>query len=127
VGVQVGAYTQVSDSFHVYLDGPGGQVWEAVRDLPLTKFEDKYYTKKVRPVPLGAGSLEWDTDLRLFFHLFDNYGGAVSGDDFHTSWWRHVAVPLWNAFIQKNPFLLSDCMADDWRSVAQDWFVRRSK
>lgn len=127
VGVQVGSYTQMSDSFHVYLDGPGGKIWNAVNCLKHVDFRDDYYQKKVRPIPLGAGSLEWDTDLRLFFHLFDNYGGAMAYDDFHTSWWRHVVLPLWNAYIQKDPFCLSDCMADDWRTVAQEWFMRRAK
>lgn len=68
LGVEVGEYTQVSDSFHVYTDGPGGSAWRRCAASSnefthATEF-DMYERGEVWPVPLFFGPLEFEPWMR---------------------------------------------------------------
>jgi hypothetical protein len=139
LGLSVGPMYQLSDSFHVYLDSASAPVWERVR-LAFERGEladDPYVDAphgRAQPWPLGAETDLWDADLRTFFALFDSgvlmhdeYDTLGLREEFHTSWWREVAAPLWSAWINRDAEEARLCAASDWRLTAVQWLERRAQ
>jgi thymidylate synthase len=127
VGVKVGPYTQISDSFHVYLEGPGGEIWNRL------KLKDKgtlnrnlYQEGSIIPLPICATSADWDSDLAVFFQTADS-GITPPTVKFRTAWFKEVIWPMWRTFITRNPAYLKDCPAQDWSIVAYEWLERRAQ
>jgi hypothetical protein len=128
VGVQPGMLTQLSDSFHVYLDGPGGELWRKVSKLPIE--QRNYYAdvaltggSAIEPLELGAGEPAWDADLFEFFRAID----AGEPGNLVTPWFRTVVEPLWEAWKTREIHIAQDCAASDWRTAAVEWLERRMK
>lgn len=127
VGVEVGMYTQMSDSFHVYTEGPGGKTWEAVKGLSERSVQPcPYVERTVAPYPLGAEFPAWDDDLLTFFDRFDGGHNPVVGK-FKTIWWNYVVTPLWRAWASRKASDAEKCAATDWRHAAVEWLWRRTK
>ena len=121
VGVGVGRYHQMSDSFHVYPDNPQ---WAKLKDIPV-KDDPWYASGKVRPYPLGVDSAgHWDQDLRWF--LEDPFGDAV----YETAYFNDVVQPLALAWLahkeEKNGAGALDATSRiDWVVAARAWLLRR--
>jgi hypothetical protein len=129
---QVGVYTQFSDSFHVYTGGPGGKVWERVKEsddlgVDFYKHSPAYSNSgPLSPYPLHADEEWWDDDMYRFFALVTH--GVVPGEtDFRTSWWTRVVAPLWQAYYFKDPVHLTRCAAADWRVAGYRWFHQQKE
>lgn len=126
VGVGIGTYTQVSDSFHAYTEGPGGDVWKRVtcsRPLPAT---DLYSVNVVAAHRCDMHLPTWDEDLRLFFEQFDA-GERLYATDFVTDWFSNTVFPMWQAFRTREIEAAGFIEADDWRLACVNWLSRRSK
>lgn len=129
VGVEVGIYTQVSDSFHVYLDRP-----DFIRNFSTSSVQlraNPYDYASVKPFPLmsdlsweiwlgqcedfcnGDGKNNWNWDPyfeRLAFPMLEAWKLHKSG--------RTVAATEW----------LSEHMAAcDWKEACTQWLARRVK
>ncbi len=128
VGVKVGAMFQLSDSWHVYTGGAGGELWARLQEVPAHVLaQDPYESGRVWSVALGAQDPAWDADLKCFFALYDaEAGGHVEAKDFLTPWWREVAVPMWRAWRFRRASELADCRAGDWQLAGLQWLARRS-
>lgn len=127
LGVQVGRYHQVSDSFHVYLDDEAGDLWNRIkaedwRDL----HHDPYRAGTVAPYPLGAQDREWDNDLHRFLNRA-TWKMKMERQAFVTDFFRDVAVPMWRAWEMRNPTELDECIASDWKLAGQQWLERRAQ
>lgn len=114
LGVRVGTYYQVSDSLHVYLDGPGGKAWERTRGVLFD--EDPYLDGRAEPYRLcWLKPKDW---LGLLGSWLDNGCGKYFGHDLYI---RAVAWPMfraWQTLQAGHP-----CAANTWaRTVAAtDW------
>jgi len=87
VGVEVGVYRQVSDSFHVYLDGPGGKLWKSVSDnMNLATHVNPYKPSRMAPTPMVTEKSSWDWDLARFIDLPPNYGNGGVRANFVNDW-----------------------------------------
>lgn len=124
VGVEVGIYVQFSDSFHVYTTGLGGDIWKRIEADPL-KLTYQPYPLLVSNHPLGPVNKAWDEDMNRFFTCFDD-GLQPEPSHYKTKWWRHVVIPLWLAFIHRDPAVLEACVAEDWQLAAAEWLERRA-
>jgi hypothetical protein len=123
LGLKMGKYYQISDSFHVYTSGPGGEVWRRVAEE--TNY-DLYRVGQVAAAPMECEKAEWDEDLKNFFETFD--AGEVPEDrEYKTDWWRTTPVPLWKGFVARDMTQISRCKSPDWRRACQAWLRRRSK
>lgn len=118
IGVTVGPYTQVSDSFHAY-EG----VWERVQGLPQSQ-PCPYETGAVAPFALNAADEGWDLDLSTVF------SGRTTG--FRTSFFSEVIHPLLGAYemYKAGDFgralrQAAECRATDWSLAAIEWLKRR--
>lgn len=127
LGLVVGSYYQMSNSFHVYLNNP---FWEKVKD-GFFELDDPYQAGEVTYFPMFDGSdadrANWDLDLKLFFE-----DPAAVG--FQTKFFRQVVKPLWfthEAYKAKDFAAARDMVAQvqapDWKRAVSEWLDRREK
>lgn len=148
IGVGVGEYTQISDSFHVYTDNPFWVAWKnrgmdwqfgsasiyenmsvarSVHgwDDGITSGECDYMS----PSDLGGGA--FDEDLHTFFKEWDA-GNFISMHDYSTKSFVNTVVPmyqtleLWRAKKEDEAKASAAAIAAlDWRIAVQKWMQRR--
>jgi hypothetical protein len=138
IGVPVGIYRQVSDSFHAY-----DNTWHKVEDIKA-RFEvegDPYARGEVKAYPLVAAPEAFDGELR---HWFDNPPDTLTLAQWDTESarpaWRnpfflHVATPMYQAlFAYKDRKdrtaanqWLDRCAATDWQRAGREWLQRRKQ
>jgi hypothetical protein len=155
IGVGVGSYTQVSDSFHVYVDNPYWQQASGRAGMWLTTtpysdeavavsvarsvhgWADRYTSGEcdyMAPSELASG--QFDEDLRTFFGRWDAGGADDSAlrneRNYLTGSFADTVLPMLNVLIQYrtgNKPLALECAkqikALDWRAAAQQWVQRR--
>lgn len=134
VGVEVGTYRQISDSFHVYTDQPA---WKSVLDNPNFS-TDPYQDMGISPFPLFSGFRSedygtWLTECEAFCE-----GKAVS-----IPFFRQVAAPVraaWRMYKSDTSEMgidkktravaaanyLSNAMPEcDWQMACVNWLLRR--
>jgi hypothetical protein len=116
IGVPMGPMIQISDSLHVYVTGPGGDVWRRV-------LEDNPRYDDYPPIEqLFAQGPEWDEDLNHFFECYDK---ELIFHHFKTPYFRDVVQPMWLAHQNRSVTIASEISALDWRKAAVEWLNRR--
>ncbi len=135
IGVAVGAYRQMSDSFHAY-----DTTWGKVADLGERYEGDPYAKDEVRVFPLVAVPEAFDSELQRWF---DNPPDALTPQDWDEApgaAWRNpffhdVATPMYQAIFaykerknrdEANQWL-DRCEATDWQRAGREWLQRRKK
>lgn len=121
INVEVGTYTQVSDSFHVYLDNP---YW--VND-DFTNSHDPYLFGLVSPRPLIDNPKTFDVELQQFFQ----YNG-INDWSWENSFFPEVAMPMWDAWFahkyDKSGAIHADRIkATDWKLACLQWLYKRGE
>jgi thymidylate synthase len=132
VGVNIGCYRQVSDSFHIYHEREDWKRCSAVN----RNFKDPY--ENVTHYPLMSSEtnyIDWLFQLNLFTNeRLSEYRGDI--DQFFTmvaspllyAWRAYKAdatVPTKNTRIDLAKDWLSTCWASDWRTACYEWLDRR--
>ena len=134
--VSIGAYTQVSDSFHAYtkvFDEMHSRLEKAdVFDYYSMKhFENPYENRGINYYPMvNQTSIEdWNKDLHKFLER-----KPFEDMEFEDIFFSHVAVPLQDAwFLHKQGETddamseVQNCIATDWATAGFDWLLRRAK
>lgn len=146
LGVPIGSYVQISDSFHVY---PETECWRKCKDLPLNvqdPYSDEFATANyvdpeaihlVRPFPLVQNSGTFDRGLMEFMsevtEAQESGGFLQCSAPTDTFFWR-VATPMYNTLRsirnKDNRTTLewvSRISATDWQLAAKLWVDRRMK
>lgn len=121
VGVEVGHYHQVSDSWHAYT-----AVWEQYTDAHCVSTD--YYTLGLcRPYPLVSNPERFDAELQNWME-YPGSRGLYSNEIFD-----HVAVPMYNAWHEYKAKCFDSALgiaarveASDWRKACQMWLGRRA-
>lgn len=132
IGVGVGVYTQVSDSFHVYADDP---YWKRYMKDGLLAHPASPYDR------LGAANLfetatdRVDDELKDFFAAAEesvDIGLAVPNCTRYESTAAHDAASMWNALffhrIGDRDFAeswVNTIRCSDWRLACYNWLHRR--
>jgi hypothetical protein len=134
VGVKVGTYRQISDSFHIYTDN---EAWKRVVSASAGQDEECAYTKEeVSVFPLKSVHtpyVEWLRQCELFCNL------QLGIPDNIDPYFEHVAYPIygaWRLYKRKGIAkeinathaikLLQTCAATDWRRACIEWIQRRT-
>ena len=119
-GFEIGTYTQISDSYHVYTDNP---YWQNDK---FTNSHDLYITG-VKPKPLVDSPRSFDTELEQFF----KYDGSTRGIG-HTAntIFNEVAIPMYNAWWAhkmdgNGAIYANQIKAEDWRFACLQWLDKR--
>ena len=145
IGVEVGVYTQISDSFHVYEN----DVWERCKQLGVidihswrsTKNEYEHIEQK-ELIPLITHSKTFHWELNLFFEAFNDV--ITTGEKFSTKEYtgpiktfknssiRDIAIPMVNAYMFHKHRRYEDSYAEinkikayDWMTACFDWVRKR--
>ena len=134
--VSIGAYTQVSDSFHAYT-----KVFYEMHSrlekadvfdyYSMKHFENPYENRGINYYPMvNQTSIEnWNKDLHKFLER-----KPFEDMEFEDIFFSHVAVPLQDAwFLHKQGETddamseVQNCIATDWATAGFDWLLRRAK
>ena len=134
--VSIGAYTQVSDSFHAYT-----KVFEEMHSrlekadvfdyYSMKHFENPYENRGINYYPMvnQTSMEEWNKDLHKFLER-----KPFEDMEFEDIFFSHVAVPLQDAwFLHKQGETddamseVQNCIATDWATAGFDWLLRRAK
>lgn len=152
LGVEVGVYNQVSDSYHAYKDIFDDLLQKFVEDdildyyvqsLPHNKMRMNPYIKgSVSPYPMMNKKYEppfhqnsgfrWDYELEVFLKrepFKELRQSTLGGID---SFWGDVAVPIQDTWAHwKNNDIdsamkkIEECKATDWRKACLEWLERK--
>jgi len=132
IGVGIGTYTQVSDSFHAY-EEVFNPMYEELESQDAFDFfsqmslRNPYDNKAINPFPLINTSIDlWEQDLTWFFNR-----APMQDVDFVDPFFSEVAVPLQDAwYLYKNGeydealIEVQACAASDWATAGYDWLNR---
>ena len=132
IGVPVGTYTQISDSFHAYTDVFNPMYTELDHQDAFDFFNqmshrNPYDNKAINPHPLINTNIHtWEKDLTVFFSR-----APMSSVDFIDPFFSEVAVPLQDAwYLYKSGeydealIEVQGCDASDWATAGYDWLNR---
>ena len=129
IGYQMGAYTQVSDSFHAYNDVFDDmhaklEAEDAFDYYSIKHSDNPYENKQINPYPMMSVRQElWDIDLTDFLNRkpFEELS-------FNDEFFIEVACPLQDAWhcYKKGEYEdalveVQRCEATDWRTAGFDW------
>ena len=136
VGVKIGTYTQISDSFHVYEDNDVyKRLVEHIKSKgPIAEISNPYNTGTVAPYPIMEPNADYDEWLGLLEDLIDNpdsfFAHAPRCDEFFT----RVVQPMWNSWkaykahdYPRAVTKIDACAATDWRLACHEWLARREQ
>lgn len=140
LGLPLGEYTQVTNSYHVYTSGPGGELWQKLSDeyqyFPgLDPYDTSVYNSVyMNPYDMQSGN--FDHDLKLFFNAYDTYGLKEIGEI--TSWkskyFKELILPVLCVFLihkqhgAKEALGYAGSIEDDaWKLACVDWLTKRIK
>ena len=132
IGVEVGEYTQVSDSLHAYID-VYDKMYEALYDegafdFYVRKHEiNPYENRAINPYPLMLiDPDDWDTCLLNFLDR-----APLQDVEFEEPFFTDVACPLQDAwYLYKSGeydealIEVQSCAATDWATAGYDWLNR---
>lgn len=122
IGCGVGEYSQVSDSYHVYIDNPQ---WDKLKNIPYLPKRDPYHSGEVTNYPLITNPESFDKELEVFL----NGNRLLFWDNL---FFTEVAIPIYDAWFAhkdcKNGALVirENCKATDWKLACLEWLERRN-
>ena len=134
VGISMGTYTQVSNSYHVYTEGLGGKLYNNLRTGYDCKTIDNPYLYVDNKVWMNEYQMEeFDSDLNYLFEVYDESGiDEILTYDFMSDYFKDLVVPMLKVFREhklNGPVeamsIAHEIKADDWRRAARDWLEVR--
>lgn len=127
-GYEVGPYTQISDSLHVYTKLP---VWENVKGtsyVPEDYYDTDYAELIVEPYPMFKNCLpeDWEKDLADF--MLDPQDDKI----YRTPYFQDVVQPIsliwWEHKKTRNGLRYLDSIkATDWKRACEIWLKEKEK
>ena len=134
LGVSMGTYSQVSNSFHVYTEGAAGDVYNRTN----AGFDGNYnpYEYCERLVTMShAGMRFFNQDLKQFFKLYDDFGLVELNQcsDWRSAYFEDLVLPMLLVYLvhkTEGPIEASKhsrlIVADDWRMACGTWLETRA-
>lgn len=134
LGVSMGTYRQVSDSFHVYLN----PVWDKVKHLSLDAYAirdaknpyDLLYSYEPFDLFIEADILDWELSRFFSFHPAD----LIESSNWVNPCLREIAVPMAIAysFYKQKDFgkayeVCEKIVPEDWKVACLSWLRTREK
>jgi hypothetical protein len=147
VGVQMGYYTQVSDSYHVYVDNPYWKKYVSGLHAPHGHVANPYDDYLSDDMGVKSEPLFLDTrdasdahaDAVLFNYLAEagSLPAALTGPTrmaFHSHLFKTVALPMLESYVNYKAgdftgalSAASDIKAKDWSAACSAWVRRREQ
>lgn len=135
VGLPMGTYTQVSNDFHVYTCGKGGEVWDRIREN--NDIDEQIYSQFKTLVLMNPDQMGmFDHDLLQFFSIYDKFGikEICECTTWESQYFRELVIPMLSVLVVHKNYgaltasqYLKHIIADDWRKACSDWLEVRVK
>lgn len=140
LGIPMGTYSQVSNSYHVYLDGPGGELWDKLSEqytynAATEKYDDP--NQEGNLVLMDQNQMhEFDRDLTVLFSMYDKYGLAEIGEMtcWESDYFNKLVIPMLSVFLVHKRHGAKVALeyakkieAHDWRTAVVVWLAKRVK
>ena len=134
LGVPVGVYRQVSDSFHVYLN----EVWDRVKLLSIDAYSiraaanpyDTLYNYQQSDLFIEDDCLDWEHERFFNYHHAD----IVGADNWVNPCYRDIAVPMAHTYFLyksgKYDEAYKHCekiIPADWKDACLSWLRTREE
>ena len=133
VGIPMGTYTQVSNSYHVYTEGPGGLLYN--RLIAKYDYVSEPYDYVNNQVLMKRCQMDnFDSDLNYFFSVYDanNIETLAKMNNWQSDYFKELVIPMlrvYDVYKRDSPeaarAICHEIEADDWRKAAQDWMEVR--
>ena len=149
IGVDVGVYTQISDSLHVYEN----KVWDRIKGAELDPLTYRHlssdYCDGYEYSPLYTDKEIFDKELRIFFSPFNLWWLEIDDEqrlmreekkidlsnyNFNEPTFKDIAMPMVKAFsahkerdYDKAYEYVSKITAQDWMVACFNWITKRDK
>jgi len=135
LGMPMGTYTQVSNSYHIYTSGVAGDLWfKLSKEYDITAIP---YDQVDQMVVMHHDDMEaFEKDLRLFFAIYDQYNidEILNTDSWESAYFINLVIPMLNVHRQHKLHGANEALnytryiqADDWCMAAEDWLENRVK
>ena len=138
LGLPLGEYTQITNSYHVYTTGPGGELWERLKTDYKANAEiyDTAVHNTVYMDPYDMDSGDFDHDLNLLFNTYDEFGLIELGE---ITCWRsyyfcQLVLPVLCVFLVHKQHgaaeainRLDSIQDDAWKLACLQWLTKRVK
>jgi len=135
LGLPLGTYTQVSNSFHVYTEGPGGEVWDRlINNFEL--HESPYDNVNNATYMVEEDMDDFEYDLKQFFNIYDEFGLKELGEMncWKSRYFNGLILPVLCCYLVHKSSganhainYLTHIVADDWHFACRDWLLNRVK
>lgn len=130
LGCYVGVMRQISSNMHVYLDGPGGQLWAKVYAAHEDRkfYYDDYGSAGVHPALLVEEPEFFDVELTYFWHWHET--GMMPGPCFNSVFIQTLQplVLAWQAFKNRRHDnalrIVANIEALDIHKACTEWLIR---
>jgi thymidylate synthase len=134
LGLPLGEYTQVSNSYHIYTEGAGGDVWNRIKDGydGYAAIYDEAIHDTVYMLPCDMPAFEHD--LLQFFNAYDQFGIEELGElrCWQSQYFNRLIMPVLCIYLihkQHGPEqalkYTHTIQASDWRLACEDWLNNR--
>lgn len=133
LGLPMGSYTQVSNSYHIYTEDAGGEVWDRIKDQSITC--ENVYVKCNNLVLMQDSSMgEFKNDLGRFFGSYDSFSLEELGEcqNWYSDYFNKLVMPVLCVYLihkQHGPEqalkYVHTIQADDWRLACEQWLQTR--
>ena len=133
LGVNMGTYSQVSNSFHVYTEGAAGDAYNRTNEGFQGRF-NPYESCECLVTMSHAGMRWFNQDLKQLFKIYDDFGlGEVATVTYWKSaYFEDLVLPMLRAYVvyklhgpTRASEYLSFIEADDWRMACATWLETR--
>jgi len=130
----VGTYTQVSNSFHVYTSGPGGEVFRRLIEGYDTNQRGAYNFISSMLIMTHSDIPAFEHDLKQFFKVYDSYGLSELGRiaSWESEYFESLVLPMLNTYLVHKAVGPKEALRwtpeifpGDWRAAARDWLQTR--
>jgi hypothetical protein len=134
LGVNMGTYTQVSNSFHVYTEGAAGDVYNRTNTGFQGNFNPYEYCECLVRMS-HAGMRFFNQDLKQFFKLYDDFGLVEVNQcsKWRSAYFEDLVMPMLLVYLvhkTEGPVEASKhlklLVADDWRMACGTWLETRA-
>ena len=133
--VDMGTYSQVSNSFHVYTEGAAGNVYNRTNAVFQGNYNPyEYCSRLVTMSP--AGMRLFNQDLSWFFELYDDFGldGITNSTNWYSEYFVYLVLPMLQVYSLHKAMGPTEAskdldiiLADDWRMACGTWLETRAK
>jgi hypothetical protein len=135
LNLPLGAYTQITNSYHVYTTGAAGELWEKLnKEYVPNQLIYNQFTQLV--YMLNHDMEDFEHDLKLFFNTYDEFGlrEITELKVWKSLYFKQLVLPMLSVYLvhkkhgAEKALTYAHHITDDaWLTACKDWLQKRVK